>query len=160
MRDLLFEKKVCYKSTLSAKDIEDKLSALVKSKDGTGDRFAGKIYPLKFSLTPLLGPARNFKITMLGEVRENADTVVEITYTVSSVLKVVVYGALIGYICLSLLLKLIGVNVIVGGIEHADYYIVATAFVFLIICKLVFTSQCGYYSGFIMRLLSLEVAEG
>ncbi len=160
MRDLLFEKKVCYKSGLKATEIEEKLTALVKSKDAAGDRFAGKVYSSKFSLTPILGSRQNFKITMLGDVREDTDTMVEITYTVSSVLKAVVYGAFIGYLGLSLLLKLIGFNLTLNGIEHFDYYLVATAVAFLIISKLTFTSQCSYYSEFIRKFLRLKAIEG
>ena len=159
MRDLLFEQKVCYKSGLSAKEIEDKLSALVKSNDKAGDRFAGKVYPSKFSLTPILGSRQNFKVTMMGEVKGDGNTMVEITYAVSSVLKVVVYGAFIGYLCFSLLLKLIGINLAMNGIEHADYYIVATAAAMLVISKLTFISQCSYYSEFISKLLRLKEDE-
>ena len=96
---------------------------------------------------------------MLGDVKEDTDTMVEITYTVSSVLKVLVYGMLIGYLCLSLLLKLIGFNLTLNGVEHCDYYVVAAALGFLIISKLTFTSQYSYYSEFIGNFLRLKRVE-
>ena len=69
------------------------------------------------------------------------------------------YGAFIGYLCFSLLLKLIGINLAMNGIEHADYYIVATAAAMLVISKLTFISQCSYYSEFISKLLRLKEDE-
>ena len=96
---------------------------------------------------------------MLGKVREDAETIVEIIYTVDSFLKGVIYSLCSLYSILFIICRVTNYNLIILKFEHFDYLLAAASLIVLIACKITFNNQYYYYSQFIKRFLNLEITE-
>ncbi len=156
MRDFLFERKCRYKSSMDKSDIESVLLSLVKEKTGP-DIFTGKLRDNSFYITPILGTRENFKISITGEIKAKANELyVDITYSVSPVLRFFVY--LIFSVCIAALIigKTLSYSFILRDIHHVDYILLGYASFFMAVFKIRFETQFAYYSNLIEKLLHLE----
>jgi len=156
MKDFLFERKCRYKSSMDKSDFESALVTLIKEKTGP-DIFAGKLRDNSFYITPILGTRENFKISITGEIKAKANELdVDITYSVSPVLRFLVY--LIFSVCIASLIigKTLSYSFILRDIHHVDYILLGYASFFMTVFKIRFEMQFAYYSGLIEKLLYLE----
>ncbi len=131
MRDILFEKKVVYKSIMKPAGIEEVLQSLIKIKDKP-DNFTGKVNANSFVLTPVLGTRQNFKITMFGEVKsESSQTIVEIKYLASPFLKIIIYLIFFLFLFMALAFRFFDFNFSFQGVSHVEYILLGASAILL-----------------------------
>ncbi len=122
MRDILFEKKVVYKSIMKPAGIEEVLQSLIKIKVNANS----------FVLTPVLGTRQNFKITMFGEVKsESSQTIVEIKYLASPFLKIIIYLIFFLFLFMALAFRFFDFNFSFQGVSHVEYILLGASAILL-----------------------------
>lgn len=155
MKDIVFKKIHTYTSNLSLKEIELKLQFLLSKDNESSDRFEGKVKLPLFSLTPKLGPRRQFKPTMNGEILEGK--IIKITYRPSYFLKLLAYGMPVLYTTVGVFLYFIGIDINIGLFNHVEFYPGIIAILTFAIFKMVFDTLYEYYSKLLINYLDLEL---
>lgn len=143
---MFFEENDTYETKLSATEVQARMQALITSGSQYGDRFWGKAKPTSFTLHPILGMNRGWKLTMVGEVLTGNITKVNVTYKIDMPLYVLLYAVIIFNTVIFLVLMFTSFGEALLGFKGAQYIQLAVMVFFLIMLKVIFVQQYKQYS--------------